>query len=84
MTKYACPCCGYLTLDEAPPGTYDICDVCWWEDDFVQYNDPNFRGGANHLSLNEARANFRRMRVSDRRFAKLARPPMPDEEPGTI
>ena len=24
-------CCGYLTLDEAPTGTYDICEVCFWE-----------------------------------------------------
>ncbi len=29
--KYACLCCGYLTLDER--GGYDICPVCFWEDD---------------------------------------------------
>src|SRR5690349_12959899 len=27
----ACPCCGRATLDER--GGYDICRVCWWEDD---------------------------------------------------
>ena len=27
-TRYACPCCGYLTLPEEPPGTFDICPVC--------------------------------------------------------
>ena len=26
-----CPCCGYLTLDER--GGYEICPVCYWEDD---------------------------------------------------
>ncbi len=26
--RFACPCCGYLTLDEAPTGTYAICTVC--------------------------------------------------------
>jgi len=31
MGKYACPCCGCLTLDER--GEYDICPVCFWEDD---------------------------------------------------
>lgn len=31
MRKYACPCCGCLTLDER--GGYDICPVCFWEDD---------------------------------------------------
>lgn len=29
--KYKCPCCGYYTLDER--GGYDICPVCFWEDD---------------------------------------------------
>src|SRR5579885_3179586 len=29
--KYSCPCCGYKTLDER--GGYDICPVCFWEDD---------------------------------------------------
>jgi len=28
---YSCPCCGYLTLPER--GAYDICPVCFWEDD---------------------------------------------------
>ncbi|MFG1660373.1 CPCC family cysteine-rich protein [Micromonospora chersina] len=28
---YACPCCGYLTLDER--GGSEICPVCFWEDD---------------------------------------------------
>lgn len=31
MKKFACPCCGCLTLDER--GCYDICPVCFWEDD---------------------------------------------------
>ena len=35
--RYACPCCGFLTLDEAPPGTFAICPVCFWEDDDVQF-----------------------------------------------
>lgn len=29
--KYRCPCCGFFTLDER--GGYDICPVCFWEDD---------------------------------------------------
>jgi len=31
MKKYKCLCCGYRTLDER--GEYDICPVCFWEDD---------------------------------------------------
>jgi Cysteine-rich CPCC len=45
-------------LDEEPPGTYDICNECGWEDDPVQFNDPEYRGGANSESLREARENY--------------------------
>ena len=40
--KYTCPCCGYKTLDEKPPGTYAICSICYWEDDGVQYDDVDY------------------------------------------
>ena len=52
------PCCGFVTLDERPPGTYEICRVCGWEDDPVQFADPDYRGGANTDSLREHRAGF--------------------------
>lgn len=31
MKKVRCLCCGYRTLDER--GAFDICPVCFWEDD---------------------------------------------------
>ena len=65
MTKYACLCCGYLTLRECPPGSFDICPVCAWEDDYAQGIDIDMRGGANRLSLSEARDNFQLIGVSD-------------------
>ena len=37
---------------------FDICSVCGWEDDNVQFADPDFRGGANFFSLNEYRKTF--------------------------
>jgi Cysteine-rich CPCC len=53
----ACPCCGYVTLDER--GHYDICDVCWWEDDGQDNDDADsVWGGPNLDSLTRARANF--------------------------
>lgn len=54
-TRHPCPCCGNLTLEEQPPGTYEICEICRWEDDPVQFDDPGYAGGANRISLNEAR-----------------------------
>lgn len=56
---YACPCCGYKTLLQKPPGTYEICHVCHWEDDGVQYYDPDYVGGANQdFSLRIAQKYF--------------------------
>ena len=52
-TLYPCPACGFLMFEEAP-GTYDICDICGWEDDHVQLANPRLRGGANKESLVEA------------------------------
>lgn len=59
MTKYTCPCCGYKILDEKPPGTYEICSICFWEDDYVQFKDPDYEGEANKVSLRQAQRNFR-------------------------
>ena len=79
--RFACPCCGSLTLTEAPPGTFDICGVCLWEDDDVQFDDADYEGGANRVSLNQARENYRTQRVSKPRFKANARPPRPNEQP---
>ena len=56
MKLYPCPCCGHLTLSEDTHSTYEICSVCGWEDDPVQFKNPDFKGGANKESLNEAKA----------------------------
>lgn len=61
----ACPCCGLRSLDER--GQYDICSVCWWEDD-GQDNDRADResGGPNgRLSLTQGRINFLKFGISD-------------------
>jgi len=78
---YPCPCCKYLTLSEPPPGTFEICPVCNWEDDNVQFNDPYFEGGANEESLREAQKNFAEFKASSKRYLKRVRDPLPDEIP---
>ena len=42
--------------------------ICHWDDDNLQFEKPNLRGGANRVSLNEARRNFRRHGASQRRL----------------
>lgn len=52
MSKKLCWCC-QQGLVSGGEGSYDICDICDWEDDGVQAADPEYQGGANHQSLNE-------------------------------
>ena len=84
VDKYPCPCCGYKTLEEKPPGTYDICPVCFWEDDPVQFSDADCPGGANHVSLRKAQRNFLACGVSEVRFKENVRKPRSgeDRDPG--
>jgi hypothetical protein len=79
--RYACPCCDYLTLREAPSGTYEICPVCFWEDDGVQFHNPDYEGGANRVSLNQAREHCRTQGVSEPRFKANVRSPLSEEHP---
>lgn len=50
---YTCPVCGFVTFVE-PPGSFELCGVCDWEDDGVQLANPACSGGANSQSLIEA------------------------------
>jgi Cysteine-rich CPCC len=80
--RYACPCCGYLTL--LNPGRYEICAVCWWEDDPAAERDgADAHSGPNHISLNEGRANFARFGASTERGKQFARAPRPAERPSS-
>jgi hypothetical protein len=68
-------------LSDDQPGSYEICEVCFWEDDIVQFDDPDYDGGANKVSLRQARINFREFGVSEQRFRTHVRPPRADEQP---
>jgi Cysteine-rich CPCC len=70
---YPCPCCGHLTLG-GPPGSYDICEVCFWEDDAVQLRWPTYEGGANQPSLLAAQRTYSDLGAMEHRFTDLVRP----------
>ena len=78
---YRCPCCGYRTLPER--GAYEICSVCFWEDDGQDDHDADVvRGGPNQrLSLAQARANFTAFGACDQRCREFVRDPLPSERP---
>ena len=78
--KFACVCCGYKTLDqEGGTGSYDICAVCSWEDDGLQFREPEMDGGANQNSLVEARKLFPELGTSDKDCAGSCRKPTAEE-----
>lgn len=78
--KTACPCCHFLTIEDEP-GHFDICPVCFWEDDPIQRDNIGYEGGANLTSLQEARRNYLAFGVSEERFKQYIRPPTPEEIP---
>ncbi|MFH1356362.1 MAG: CPCC family cysteine-rich protein [bacterium] len=71
--KYPCPCCENKTLDEKAPGTFEICPLCFWEDDNIQAKDPDYTGGTNDVSLNQARENLKTIGCCDPQFKIFAR-----------
>lgn len=76
---YPCVCCGHLTASE-PPGNYEICPICFWEDDAVQLRWPNISGGANKVSLIQGQANYREFGACESRLIPHVRRPRDDEE----
>lgn len=57
--NYSCPCChSKISSNRVPRRSYHICKVCGWEDCPVQFNDHNYEGPANGVSLNQAKMNF--------------------------
>ncbi|MBR5094456.1 MAG: hydrolase [Oscillospiraceae bacterium] len=51
--KYPCPVCGSRSLSE-PTGSFDICPICGWEDDYAGQSDPDGLT-INGITLNTAR-----------------------------
>jgi hypothetical protein len=68
--NFPCPCCGHLTFGE-PPGSYEICAVCFWEDDAVQLRWPDYRGGANRPSLLDAQRTYAEIGATESQFLRF-------------
>ena len=77
--RSACPCCRFLTLHER--GGFEVCKVCFWEDDGQDDQDASVvRGGPNGaLGLEQARRNFAVHGACDETFKRSVRAPLPEE-----
>ncbi len=51
---YPCPCCSFLTLSGR--GDYEICPVCFWEDDGS--DDIDHYSPCNHMFLKDEKSYF--------------------------
>lgn len=72
MKKYTCPCCGYKTMDS--DGNYDICPICYWEDDPFQ-KENEYDLGANKIPLIEAQKNYIKYGACEKIYLKNIRKP---------
>ncbi len=78
VARFVCDCCGYRTL--LSKGSYEICDVCDWEDDEVAGRaGVDTFSGPNNMTLREGRANFAQHGASDLRARGRVRDPKPEE-----
>ncbi len=80
-TEYSvCPCCGNRTLDP-DDSAYEICPVCFWENDPYQMRNPE-ETGANKVSLKQARKNYSEFGACEKSFLEYVRKPYPEEMGG--
>jgi len=67
--RHQCPCCDYYTLGDR--AAYEICPVCYWEDDGQDLDQLEVVSGANHITLREARTNYAAIGACDQAALSL-------------
>jgi len=80
MKKYPCPCCEFDTFegDNEEAILFEYCAICFWQYDPVMHDKSDMTGGANKVSLDEAKVNYQKFGVSEQRFANSLRKPRGD------
>jgi len=62
-----CPICERFDFEKV--ANYEICGVCQWENDPLQFDDHDDDMGANRMSVNQARAEWRLLNTHDEKSA---------------
>ncbi|MDK8183741.1 CPCC family cysteine-rich protein [Paenibacillus sp. UMB4589-SE434] len=81
MRRLECPCCGNFTIESKDEVVVDICEVCFWQFDTVADAMPDISIGANHISLIQARENYKRFGVCKLQYKNMVREPLVEELP---
>ncbi|MGE5299151.1 MAG: CPCC family cysteine-rich protein [Acidobacteriota bacterium] len=76
-----CEVCDYLTHAVDERGLYFICPVCYWEDDEFHEDSGNPCDVNHGLSLDEARANYKKFGACEEDMVVHVRAPKPEELP---
>ena len=76
--RFPCACCGHRVFHDRV-GSYEICPICFWEDDLVQTRWPDYTGGANKPSLIECQRNYQTFGAKQARVIKHVRPAAENE-----
>ena len=79
--KLKCPCCGYYTIDSEDEIIVEICEVCLWQYDEAAHKNSEKIIGANKISLNQAKNNYKQFGVSKKEYIgkNINRTPSEDE-----
>ena len=81
IQRYPCDCCRHMTFAETfadeRPSRYDICPVCFWEQDSIGLDDPS---AANHgLTLRQGQANYAKFGACEKTMVLHVRKPTQEE-----
>lgn len=82
MLAYTCPCCGFKTLET--DGSYDICPICFWEDDPYQKEHAYEDGGANTVSLIRAQKNYKDFGACEKSVLQYTRKPNASDKKDSV
>lgn len=63
-----------------PPGSYDICEICFWEDDALQLEfATTLDGGANRMTLEQAQLSYAAFAAKSQDRTAYTRPPTSED-----
>ncbi len=75
---YPCLCCGYKTLPKEPPGSYEICPICFWEDSVPDESWQH--ASSNGIGLIQAQRNFIAFGACAHQWLDAVRRPTQEDE----
>lgn len=80
MIRNRCFCCGNYTLIGTKEDiAWDICPVCFWENDTI--DDDNAQSVANHMTLLQGKENYKSFGACDKKMLRYVRKPKRYELP---